>query len=89
MFPSSVWVMKNQRNEFLFEHLLKITKSMSEKIDASMHSIFAHLQTHGAWAQLAAIENQSAIERQDDERVGLLSESVTQNLPVHSTISSF
>ena len=46
VFPSSVWMMRNQRGEFLFEQMMKITKSMSEKIDNSMDSIFNHLQSH-------------------------------------------
>ena len=36
VFPSSVWQMKNERNEFLFEHMLKVTQGMADKIDASM-----------------------------------------------------
>ena len=64
--------MKNQRNEYLFEHMLKITKSMSEKVDASMNSIFEHLQSHREWANVTAIKNQAIVTRQDDDRVGLL-----------------
>ena len=74
MFPSSVWLMKNERNEFLFEHMLRITQSMAAKIDDSMNGIFEHLQSHREWDALTAIANESVVARQDDDRVGLLQE---------------
>ena len=75
MFPSSIWLLRNRQNdEYLFESMMRITKSMSEKIDNSMRSIFEHLQTHKEWPKLKAIANQTVVERQDDERVGLLIE---------------
>ena len=72
MFPSSIWLQRDRENKLMFETMLKITRSMSEKIDLSMDSILQHLRTHPEWAQLAAIENQDVVLRQDDERVGLL-----------------
>ena len=74
VFPSPVWMQRNERGEYLFEDLLHIAKSMSEKIDASMASIFEHLRAHKHWADVAAIKNQTLVERQDDECVGLLRE---------------
>ncbi len=72
VFPSMVWMQRNERGELLFEHLLAITKSMSEKVDNSMDSILAHLKTHKEWPQVMAIENETVVARQDDDRVGLL-----------------
>ena len=50
--------MKNERNEFMFEHMLKVTQGKAAKIDASMRSIFEHLQSHREWAALTAIKNE-------------------------------
>ena len=72
VFPSMVWMMQSKDGSFLYEAMMKITRSMSEKIDNAMHSIFDHLQTHTEWNKLAAIENVTNVERQDDDRVGLL-----------------
>ena len=74
VFASTVWMRKGADGRFLFEELLFVVKGMTQKIDDSMTSIFAHLQTHREWPQLKAIENQSIVERQDDDRVGLLQE---------------
>ena len=74
VFPSSIWMMKTQQNEFMFELMMTITKSMSEKIDNSMHSIFKHLGSHQEWDSLLAIKNQTVVPRQDDDKVGLLME---------------
>ena len=52
VYPSSIWLMRNRRDELLFERMLAIAKSMSEKIDNSMDSIFAHLQLHKEWHTL-------------------------------------
>ena len=54
--------------------MLKVTQGIADKIDASIRSIFQHLQSHSEWAAVTAIENQSVVARQDDERVGLLLE---------------
>ena len=80
VFPSMVWMMRNERDELLFEHLLTITKSMSEKVDNSMEAIFAHLQQHTQWHKVLAIENQTVVARQDDDRVGLLKEQGIRNV---------
>ena len=77
VFVSSVWMMKNEHSgsdNFLFLEMMHIAQGMAKKMDDSMLSIFEHLQAHREWPQLAAIQNQSIVERQDDERVGLLSE---------------
>merc|ERR1719204_2231445 len=58
----------------MFEEMLAITKSMAEKIDNNMESIFSHLKSHSEWSKLQALGNQSIVERQDDQRVGLLQE---------------
>ena len=80
VFPSPVWMQRNERGEYLFEDLLHIAKSMSHKIDASMASIFEHLRKHKHWHHVAAIENQTIVERQDDARVGLLREQGLQDV---------
>ena len=64
VFSSSIWMMKTQRNKFMFEHMMAITKGMSAKIDDSMKSIFVHLQTHHEWSRVLAIQNQTVISRQ-------------------------
>ena len=64
--------MRNKDGRFLFEDMLAITQSMPEKIHLSMSSIFEHLQTHQEWHKVLAIENQTVVGRQDDDRVGLL-----------------
>ena len=43
VYPSSIWMMRTQQNEFMFELMIKITQSMAQKVDNSMHSIFTHL----------------------------------------------
>ena len=72
VFPSSIWMMRTKHNTFMFEEMLKITRSMSEKIDNSMHSIYTHLTSHAEWKNVQSIKNQDVVERQDDDRVGLL-----------------
>jgi len=72
VFPSSVWFLQTKDGVFMYERMLKITKSLSEKIDVSLDSIYTHLQSHAQWESLLAIENQDIVLRQDDERVGLL-----------------
>ena len=72
VFPSSVWLQRDREGDFMFERMLKITSDMTQKIDASMSSIFEHLQTHREWDKVAAIQNQNIVTRQDDARVGLL-----------------
>ena len=74
VYPSSIWMMRTAEGPFMFEHMMTITKSMSEKVDNSMDSIFQHLQSHQEWHKLLALENQSVVPRQDDARVGLLLE---------------
>ena len=74
VFPSMVWMMQNKEGEFLYEAMMKITKSMSEKIDNSMHSIYDHLQTHKEWENMTTIKNQNVVTRQDDDRVGQLTD---------------
>ena len=37
---------RTKDGQFMFERMMKITQSMSEKVDNSMDSIFAHLQRH-------------------------------------------
>ena len=80
VFPSMVWMMRNERDELLFEHLLTITKSMSQKVDNSMHAIFAHLEQHKQWHKVLAIENLTVVARQDDDRVGLLKQQGIRNV---------
>ena len=80
MFPSSIWLQRDRENKFMFETMLKITKSMSEKIDGSMDSIYQHLQTHQEWDKLKAIKNQEVVQRQDDERVGQLLDKGIRNI---------
>ena len=75
VFPSTVWMRSAKDGTRLFEGMLTIVKGMTQKIDDSMHSIFAHLQTHREWSKLAAIQNQSLVERQDHDSVGLLKEN--------------
>ena len=89
VFPSSVWVMRNQRNEFLFEDMLKITASMSEKVDNSMDAIFEHLEAHREWNSLCAIDNKVVVARQDDDRVGLLRENGIADMKDDSDLSTF
>ncbi len=67
-----MWFLPTPDGVFMFERLLQITQSLSEKIDVSLHSIYAHLQSHAQWASLLAIENEDVVLRQDDARVGLL-----------------
>ena len=69
---SSIWMMRRQDGSFLFEALLAITKSMADKIDGSMHAIHRHLLRHDDWSKVLAINNETVVERQDDDRVGLL-----------------
>ena len=75
VFPSSVWVQRSRAGAFMFEELLRVTKGMSGKIDASMQSIFAHLQTHAEWHKVLAIHNETLVPRQDHDAVGLLRDS--------------
>ena len=75
VFPSTLWMLRTKYNSFMFEEMMKIAKGMSAKIDLSMDSIYAHLQTHQDWSRLTAIENETIIVRQDDDRVGLLKEN--------------
>ena len=72
VFPSSVWLQRDREGNFMFEHMLRITKSMTEKIDLSMRSIYEHQQEHREWSKVVAIQNQVIVARQDDARVGLL-----------------
>ena len=68
VFPSPVWMMQNKRGEYLYERMMTITQSMSQKIDNSMDAIFKHLVAHSEWENVVAIQNQTVVERQDDER---------------------
>ena len=72
VFPSTVWMRQTKDGLYMFERMMKIAKSMAEKIDNSMNSIFEHLQSHQEWDSVLAIKNQAIVERQDDARVGLL-----------------
>ena len=73
-------MMRTKENTFMFEEMMKITKSMSEKIDLSMASIFEHLQSHHEWSKVLDIKNQTMVARQDDERVGLLLDNGIRDL---------
>lgn len=94
VFPSTVWMMKGNDDRFLFEDMLFIVEGMTQKIDDSMNSIYEHLKTHRQWQQLTAIANQSIVERQDDDRVGLLKDTGVTNIAElkeddESALSSF
>merc|ERR1719391_1134176 len=41
VFQSSIWMQRARDGSFLFEQMMQITASMSEKVDNSMDSIFA------------------------------------------------
>merc|ERR1712242_446804 len=70
--PSSIWMQRTKDGQFMFEWMMKITRSMSEKVDNSMDSILEHLQQHKEWPKVLAFKNESVVTRQDDDRVGLL-----------------
>ena len=74
VYPSSVWMMRSKHGQLLFEDMLAITQSMTEKIHQSMDSIYTHLGEHQEWSRVTDIKNETVIARQDDERVGLLHE---------------
>ena len=76
-------MMNNERNEFLFEHMMHIAKSIAEKIDKFMNCIFQHLQTHAEWDKAKELNNHTLVERQDDDKVdkvGLLKETGIRNV---------
>ena len=48
VLPSSVWMSK-----FLYEDLMMVTRSMSNKIYKNMDSILKHLQLHERWDEVS------------------------------------
>ena len=76
VFSSSIWFMRASKDElYMYVELMNMVRAKQEKITTSMISIFKHQQMHPRWKDVLAIKNQTIIERQDDERVGLLMES--------------
>ena len=80
VFPSSIWMMRTADGMFMYERMMKIAKSMTEKVDLSLNSIFQHLTSHAEWHRLTAIQNQSVITRQDHDKVGLLKDHGIQGI---------
>ena len=74
VFASSVWMLpaSHKGDSFLFQEMMAIAQSMSQKIDLSMDSIFKHLASHDDWDKLTQIKDQTLVARQDDDKVGLL-----------------
>jgi len=74
VLPSSVWLMQNSSERYLFEDLLKSANDKAVGITKDMKSIYEDLKKHGRWNELYSIVNRTHFDRQNHEEVGLLSE---------------
>eukprot|EP01084_Bolivina_argentea_P198648 340101_1 len=72
VFDSSIWMLKSQKGDYMYDELLAIARNMSHDIINSMDSIYEHLQAHRRWKEIEAIKTTSAVLRQDHHKVGLL-----------------
>jgi len=76
VLPSSVWLLPtaDDDDQFMFGKLLAIAREFAEDIKGEMNAIYEHLQDHKDWHKVLAIKNQTVVQRQDDESVGLLTD---------------
>jgi len=75
VFPSTVWFKETADGQYLYEAMMSVTDGMQQKIVQNMDSVFEHLQRHSKWDEITSIENETLIDRQDHDKVGLLQEA--------------
>eukprot|EP01083_Nonionella_stella_P051130 135782_1 len=82
VFPSSIWMFKSTQNEnkFMYQELLEIASTYSDDIMKTMDDIYDSLKHQKGWNELIAINHQTLISRQDDEKVGLLKDDAITDL---------
>uniref|UniRef100_A0A7S0TEL7 Uncharacterized protein n=1 Tax=Elphidium margaritaceum TaxID=933848 RepID=A0A7S0TEL7_9EUKA len=72
VLPSSLWMLSSKDGRFMYEAMMEVVEKQSVCIVQSMDSVYAHLQSHPKWNALMAIKEESEVDRQDHESVGLL-----------------
>merc|ERR1719242_2152312 len=69
-----VWFKPTENEEHLYQELMRITDLKQEKIIQNMDAVYEHLTAHSKWDEIMNIQNQTMIDRQDHDAVGLLKE---------------
>merc|ERR1712130_556143 len=65
-------ILRAKDGRFMFQHLMQIADENSNTIYADMSKIYASLQHRCGWKELLLIKNQTFVDRQDHDKVGLL-----------------